>query len=178
MEMQRLLLVAPYLAYMRQDIAFHPGEAVSQRIVGPFLASLFDAVVTVDPHLHRVATLHEAVPAAHTVALSGAPLLAPPLQRLLGAAGEGVEGLDVGRGELEAGDHGDDERDRLARQLADTHDCGGDDRDQHQTRTCVGSDGSDQSGYSGRRWCVLRRWFGTVFLGHMPTLSGPYRRRD
>ena len=71
-----LALVAPYLAYMRQDIAFHPGEAVSQRIVGRFLAELFDAVITVDPHLHRVATLEEAVPAARTVVLSGAPLLA------------------------------------------------------------------------------------------------------
>ena len=30
---QHLTLVAPYLAYMRQDIAFNPGEAVSQRIV-------------------------------------------------------------------------------------------------------------------------------------------------
>src|SRR5690554_8167834 len=30
----RLVLVAPYLAYMRQDIAFHPGEIVSQTIVG------------------------------------------------------------------------------------------------------------------------------------------------
>ena len=73
---RHLTLVAPYLAYMRQDIAFHPGEAVSQRIVGPFLASLFDAVVTVDPHLHRVATLPEAVPAAQAVVVSGAPLLA------------------------------------------------------------------------------------------------------
>lgn len=71
-----LTLVAPYLAYMRQDIAFHPGEAVSQRIVGRFLADLFDAVITVDPHLHRVATLHDAVPAARTEVLSGAPLLA------------------------------------------------------------------------------------------------------
>ncbi|MCB2044251.1 MAG: ribose-phosphate pyrophosphokinase-like domain-containing protein, partial [Rhodoferax sp.] len=55
----QLTLVAPYLPYMRQDIAFSPGEAVSQRIVGPFLASLVDAVITVDPHLHRVATLEE-----------------------------------------------------------------------------------------------------------------------
>ena len=30
----RLTLVAPYLCYMRQDKAFQPGEAVSQRIVG------------------------------------------------------------------------------------------------------------------------------------------------
>lgn len=73
---RHLTLVAPYLAYMRQDIAFHPGEAVSQRIVGPFLAELFDAVISVDPHLHRVATLQEAVPAAQTVVVSGAPLLA------------------------------------------------------------------------------------------------------
>lgn len=71
-----LTLVAPYLAYMRQDIAFVPGEAVSQRIVGRFLAELFDAVITVDPHLHRVATLQEAVPVAQAVVLSGAPLLA------------------------------------------------------------------------------------------------------
>jgi ribose-phosphate pyrophosphokinase len=69
-------LVAPYLAYMRQDIAFQPGEVVSQRVVGRFLAELFDAVITVDPHLHRVATLAEAVPVAQATVLSGAPLLA------------------------------------------------------------------------------------------------------
>jgi ribose-phosphate pyrophosphokinase len=72
----RLSLVAPYLAYMRQDIAFHPGEVVSQKVVGRFLADLFDAVITVDPHLHRIATLHEAIPIPHAVSLSGAPMLA------------------------------------------------------------------------------------------------------
>ena len=60
---------------MRQDMAFNPGEAVSQRIVGAFLADLFDAVVTVDPHLHRVATLQEAIPVRDAIVLSGAPLL-------------------------------------------------------------------------------------------------------
>jgi ribose-phosphate pyrophosphokinase len=72
----QLTLVAPYLAYMRQDIAFQPGEAVSQRIVGRFLSGLFDAVITVDPHLHRVTRLEEAVPVPRAVVLSGAPLLA------------------------------------------------------------------------------------------------------
>jgi ribose-phosphate pyrophosphokinase len=71
----RLTLVAPYLCYMRQDSAFQPGEAVSQRIVGRFLADLFDAVVTVDPHLHRVHTLAEAVPARRADALSAAPAM-------------------------------------------------------------------------------------------------------
>ena len=37
---RHLTLVAPYLAYMRQDIAFNPGEAISQRVVGAFLATL------------------------------------------------------------------------------------------------------------------------------------------
>lgn len=73
---QHLTLVAPYLAYMRQDVAFQPGEAVSQRIVGRFLADLFDAVITVDPHLHRVATLKEAVPVPRAIALTAAALLA------------------------------------------------------------------------------------------------------
>ncbi len=73
---RHLTLVTPYLAYMRQDMAFNPGEAVSQRIVGAFLADLFDAVITVDPHLHRVATLEEAIPVRDAIVLSGAPLLA------------------------------------------------------------------------------------------------------
>lgn len=72
---RHLTLVAPYLCYMRQDARFAPGEAISQRIVGGFLAELFDAVITVDPHLHRVRTLAEAVPARDAIALSAAPLL-------------------------------------------------------------------------------------------------------
>jgi ribose-phosphate pyrophosphokinase len=72
---RQLTLVAPYLAYMRQDKAFSPGEAVSQRIVGRLLAERFDAVITVDPHLHRTASLEEAVPARRAVALSAAPLI-------------------------------------------------------------------------------------------------------
>jgi ribose-phosphate pyrophosphokinase len=68
-------LVAPYLCYMRQDMAFRPGEAVSQTIVGGWLAGLFDAVLTVDPHLHRIDRLEQAVPARLAVALSAAPAL-------------------------------------------------------------------------------------------------------
>jgi ribose-phosphate pyrophosphokinase len=72
----RLTLVAPYLAYMRQDCAFHAGEAVSQRIIGDFLAGLFDDLISVDPHLHRVPRLDVAVPLPHALGLSAAPLLA------------------------------------------------------------------------------------------------------
>ncbi len=72
---QRLTLASPYLAYMRQDIEFHPGEAISQRIVAGFLGELFDRVVTIDPHLHRIASLDEVMPGSRGIALSAAPLL-------------------------------------------------------------------------------------------------------
>ena len=71
-----LTLVAPYLCYMRQDKAFHPGEAISQSIIGDFLADLFDNVITVDPHLHRIQQLEQAVPAKHAVTLSATSLMA------------------------------------------------------------------------------------------------------
>lgn len=67
---RHLTLVAPYLAYMRQDKAFHPGEAVSQRIIGELLARCFDTLVTVDPHLHRVHRLQDAVPVSRAITLS------------------------------------------------------------------------------------------------------------
>jgi ribose-phosphate pyrophosphokinase len=72
---EHLTLVCPYLGYMRQDMAFTPGEVVSQRHVGRLLALAFDAVVTIDPHLHRVATMDEVVPGRRGIALSAAPLL-------------------------------------------------------------------------------------------------------
>lgn len=78
---RHLTLVAPYLAYMRQDMEFSPGEAVSQTIVGRFLATLVDAVITVDPHLHRVATLQEVVPGTQAIVLTGAEILADLIVR-------------------------------------------------------------------------------------------------
>lgn len=77
-----LTLVAPYLCYMRQDAAFAGGEAVSQAIVGEWLGSLFDRVVTVDPHLHRTGTLDEVVPGAEAVAVSAAPAMSEYLKHL------------------------------------------------------------------------------------------------
>jgi ribose-phosphate pyrophosphokinase len=72
---KRLALASPYLAYMRQDIEFQPGEAISQRIVAGFLGELFERVVTIDPHLHRIASLDEVMPGSKGVALTAAPLL-------------------------------------------------------------------------------------------------------
>jgi len=73
---ERLVLVAPYLCYMRQDTAFTKGEAVSQRVIGRMLSNWFDRVVTIEPHLHRIRSLHEVFPDMETTAVSAAPLLA------------------------------------------------------------------------------------------------------
>lgn len=78
---KKLTLVAPYLCYMRQDIAFHPGEAVSQQIIGHLLADLFDRVVTVDPHLHRIERLDQAIPGREAIALGTAEVMGKFLSR-------------------------------------------------------------------------------------------------
>lgn len=52
-------LMTPYLPYMRQDHRFIAGEAVTSRIFARLVCSHFDALVTVDPHLHRYAALTE-----------------------------------------------------------------------------------------------------------------------
>lgn len=71
----RLTLVAPYLAYMRQDIAFHKGEAVSQTIIGQLLANYFDRFITVNPHLHRTAALISVFRRRRAASLTAAPLI-------------------------------------------------------------------------------------------------------
>ena len=52
-------LVAPYLAYMRQDRRFHDGEATSARHIAGWISNEVDWLVTVDPHLHRIKDLSE-----------------------------------------------------------------------------------------------------------------------
>lgn len=69
-----IVLIAPYLCYMRQDKAFRDGEVVSQRWIGQWLASLVDGLVTVDPHLHRTPTLDQVVPGVACRVVSAAPL--------------------------------------------------------------------------------------------------------
>lgn len=90
---RRVILLAPYLAYMRQDRRFHPGEAVSSRYFARLVSQSFDALVTVDPHLHRYPSLDAVygiptriVPAAPRVAAWISDNVASPL--LVGPDGE------------------------------------------------------------------------------------------
>ena len=67
-------LVAPYLAYMRQDRRFEPGEGVSARHFAQLVSGAFDWLLTVDPHLHRTAALQDLYPIPARAAAT-APLL-------------------------------------------------------------------------------------------------------
>lgn len=102
----RLVLVAPYLCYMRQDRAFRPGEAVSQRAVGALLAGQFDRIVTVDAHLHRTPRIADVFPGIESDNLSAMPAIAAALR---------AEGIDPAT--LIAGP--DQESVAWVRQLAD-----------------------------------------------------------
>lgn len=68
-------LVAPYLAYLRQDRRFHPGEAISARLFARVLARPLDWLVTVEPHLHRIHDLSQIYPIP-AIAVHAAPALA------------------------------------------------------------------------------------------------------
>lgn len=56
---RRIGLLAPYLAYMRQDKRFKAGEGVTSHYVARLLSQHFDWLLTVDPHLHRIGNLQE-----------------------------------------------------------------------------------------------------------------------
>ncbi len=50
---KRVVLMAPYFPYFRQDTRFHPGECVSLPILGKFVDACLSEIYVMDPHLHR-----------------------------------------------------------------------------------------------------------------------------
>ncbi|MFA6037141.1 MAG: ribose-phosphate pyrophosphokinase [Legionellales bacterium] len=68
-------LIAPYLAYMRQDKIFHPGEGVTSQYFAKLISDYFDWLVTIDPHLHRWHTLAD-IYSIPTQVLHAAPCIA------------------------------------------------------------------------------------------------------
>ena len=88
----RLILVAPYLCYMRQDAAFRRGEAISQRVVGRLLSQVVDRVTTVDAHLHRTTEIKSIFPNIMVDNLSAMPAIAEALR----TAGLDAEMIIVG----------------------------------------------------------------------------------
>jgi ribose-phosphate pyrophosphokinase len=77
---KRLVLVAPYLCYMRQDAAFQKGEAISQKVIGQLIAETVDRIITVDAHLHRTKSIQSVFPGIEADNLSAMPAIADALR--------------------------------------------------------------------------------------------------
>ncbi|WP_373056381.1 ribose-phosphate pyrophosphokinase [Zunongwangia sp. H14] len=60
-------LVAPYLAYMRQDKIFNEGEGITSGFFGNLISGFADSLTTVDPHLHRINSLGQVYHIPNTV---------------------------------------------------------------------------------------------------------------
>ncbi len=67
-------VVLPYLPYMRQDVRFKAGEAITSVTFARLLSARLDWLVTIDPHLHRHPTL-ASIYSIPTATLAAAPLL-------------------------------------------------------------------------------------------------------
>jgi ribose-phosphate pyrophosphokinase len=91
---KRLILVAPYMCYMRQDAAFRPGEAISQKVIGRLLADAFNRIVTVDAHLHRTKNIQNVFPGIEADNLSAMPAIADALRAIGVDPGTVVVGPD------------------------------------------------------------------------------------
>ena len=115
---ERLVLVAPYLCYLRQDAVFRPGQPLSRDVICRLLGLAFDAVVTVQAHLHRTADLSAALgrPALNltiaadlALALGGGPgsvIVGPDAESApwVVAAASAVGGLGVTFNKVRRGD--------------------------------------------------------------------------
>ena len=93
---RRITLIAPYLAYLRQDRRFRPGEALTSASFAALLSGEVNALITVAPHLHRYRSLDEIYripaialnPAAPIAQWIGANVEAP---LLIGPDGESAQ---------------------------------------------------------------------------------------
>lgn len=57
---KKVIFVCPYLAFMRQDKRFNPGEAINAKIMSDLLNnSGIDKIITIDPHLHRIEKMND-----------------------------------------------------------------------------------------------------------------------
>jgi ribose-phosphate pyrophosphokinase len=56
---KKVVLFAPYLAFMRQDKRFKEGEAINAHIMSKLINENLDKILTIDPHLHRIHKMKE-----------------------------------------------------------------------------------------------------------------------
>ena len=55
----KIVLITPYLGYMRQDKVFETGQGITSTYFAKLISHYFDGLITIDPHLHRWHALSE-----------------------------------------------------------------------------------------------------------------------
>lgn len=55
---KKIILIAPYFPYLRQDKRFKPRECISLKTIAKNIDEDFDEICIIDPHLHREKTLN------------------------------------------------------------------------------------------------------------------------
>lgn len=55
---KKIILVAPFFPYLRQDKRFKAGDCISIEVLGKLIDSIFNCILIIDPHLHREKDLH------------------------------------------------------------------------------------------------------------------------
>ena len=50
---RKVILVAPYLAYLRKDIRYDPGECINRNAITNIISRYFDRVLVIDPHIRK-----------------------------------------------------------------------------------------------------------------------------
>lgn len=66
---KKVILVATYLPYMRQDTHFKEYDSFSSRYILKLFKN-FDSVIALDPHLHRIKQLKQLLKNAHSITVN------------------------------------------------------------------------------------------------------------
>lgn len=67
---KKVILVATYLPYMRQDTHFVHYDSFSAKHILEVFAG-FDRIIVIDPHLHRIKSMHSLSPKAESITVDG-----------------------------------------------------------------------------------------------------------
>jgi ribose-phosphate pyrophosphokinase len=71
---QSIRIISPYLPYLRHDIQFKEGEAVTALHFAKLLSTFASGMITFDPHLHRIRSLNDIYKVPVTVLSSAKPV--------------------------------------------------------------------------------------------------------
>lgn len=64
---KKVILLATYLPYMRQDKQFNSGETIAAQHIIRTLSKNFEEIFAIDPHLHRISNLQKIAKNAHNI---------------------------------------------------------------------------------------------------------------